>query len=590
VRIEPREAKGKRSRRIAAILILTPSLLLMAAGIVWRVAGRTVTRLPGRLRTIQLTTGAGLEHSPSFSADGNQVAYASDRTGSFEIYVRPAIAGGREVRITDDGGQNVHPRYSPDGRQIVYYSARRGAIMIVPALGGFAREVSSFGSEPSFSPDGKWVAFRSGGYVSLGTPELKPPARSRLWIVPAGGGPPRQVTQSSPAGAHGRPSWSPDGKFLLFAAYDRMAELWMVGVDTGKAVRLPVMAGMHFEPVFAPDRSAVYYASGTSDFSFGVWRVRIGKPEPPLELVHTGKDVPVSLAVSPDGRKIIYTLVSMQSKLGSLPVDARGMTADPELIGNDTGLRTTFPAFSPDGNRVAYVVRRQGVESDVYVRDLDGGRAAQVTSSPAPDLLPNWMPDGKSLLYAAGNARGFTLRVVELDTGKERVALDEPMVKIGTRLSPDGKRVVFHRAEQGKPEAWIVELATGKAMKLAEGIEYPCWSRDGKWIAAERRVGESAQLVLVPASGGSVQSLVSHAGQNWPYSFSPDSRRIAFASQRDGVWNLYWVDRVTGKEQQLTANRLVRSYLRYPEWSPKGDRIVHEYAEARGNLFVVELR
>jgi Tol biopolymer transport system component len=200
------------------------------------------------------------------------------------------------------------------------------------------------------------------------------------------------------------------------------------------------------------------------------------------------------------------------------------------------------------------------------------------------------MPDGKSLLYAAGNARGFTLRVVELDTGKERVALDEPMVKIGTRLSPDGKRVVFHRAEQGKPEAWIVELATGKAMKLAEGIEYPCWSRDGKWIAAERRVGESAQLVLVPASGGPVQSLVSHAGQNWPYSFSPDSRRIAFASQRDGVWNLYWVDRVTGKEQQLTANRLVRSYLRYPEWSPKGDRIVHEYAEARGNLFVVELR
>ncbi|HWW76475.1 MAG TPA: hypothetical protein VNZ44_13845, partial [Pyrinomonadaceae bacterium] len=65
---------------------------------------------------------------------------------------------------------------------------------------------------------------------------------------------------------------------------------------------------------------------------------------------------------------------------------------------------------------------------------------------------------------------------------------------------------------------------------------------------------------------------------------------IAFAGYRDGVWNLYRVSRKTGEQQQLTHFNKTNGYVRYPAWSPIGDRIVFEHAEATGNVWLVELK
>jgi Tol biopolymer transport system component len=58
---------------------------------------------------------------------------------------------------------------------------------------------------------------------------------------------------------------------------------------------------------------------------------------------------------------------------------------------------------------------------------------------------------------------------------------------------------------------------------------------------------------------------------------------------RDGVWNIWWVSRSTREEKKLTALTSFRSIVRYPAWSPRGDRIVYEFAEAKGNIYVAEL-
>jgi len=172
-------AEVRKNRRVAALLIVLPAALLMIGGLLWRGSGRrVVTRLPGSLRTLQLTTSTGLDHSPSFSPDGSNIVYASDRSGGFEIYVRGVAPGSREVQLTKDGGQNIQPAFSPDGKEIAYYSARQGSIHVVPSLGGFARMVSEFGCEPAWSPDGEWIAFRSGGFLSLSAPERRSPGSS----------------------------------------------------------------------------------------------------------------------------------------------------------------------------------------------------------------------------------------------------------------------------------------------------------------------------------------------------------------------------------------------------------------------------
>jgi len=112
------------------------------------------------IRTRQVTTWSGLDVFPALSPDGNSVAFSSDRTGSFEIYVRSLAAGGRDVPLTSDGQDNLDPAWSPDGNFIAYYSRNRGGIWVMPALGGAPRQVSDFGSRPAWSRDAQWIAFQ----------------------------------------------------------------------------------------------------------------------------------------------------------------------------------------------------------------------------------------------------------------------------------------------------------------------------------------------------------------------------------------------------------------------------------------------
>ena len=78
-------------------------------------------------------------------------------------------------------------------------------------------------------------------------------------------------------------------------------------------------------------------------------------------------------------------------------------------------------------------------------------------------------------------------------------------------------------------------------------------------------------------------------GQSWPYSWSPDGDKIAFAGSRNGYWNVRWVSRSSKEQKQLTNYGKLNSFVRYPAWSPKGDRIVFEYGETAGNIWEIDL-
>ena len=93
----------------------------------------------------------------------------------------------------------------------------------------------------------------------------------------------------------------------------------------------------------------------------------------------------------------------------------------------------------------------------------------------------------------------------------------------------------------------------------------------------------------MPAAGGDYTQLTTEAGQSWPWSWAPDNDTIVFAGSREGVWNLWQVSRTTKIQKKLTDYTSLRTYVRYPAWSPKGDRIVYEFNETKGNIYVAEL-
>ncbi|HEV8267482.1 MAG TPA: protein kinase, partial [Thermoanaerobaculia bacterium] len=243
-------------------LLLGAGLLVLALFAAIFASRRRPAALPfDRPNPVQLTTSAGLDVFPSFSPDGESIAYSSDEAGGFSLFVKQLAPGGRSIALTPGEDRSVQPSWSPDGARIAYHSDTKGGIWIIPALGGTAKQLVDYGAEPSFSPDGKDVAFTSDSQVPLGPSAIAAHPPATLFAVPADGGVPRRLTRpGEPPGGHGAPVYTPDGKSVVFtASTNQISEIWSVEIATGKLTRL-VSGVIAYDPVVTSDGRSILYA------------------------------------------------------------------------------------------------------------------------------------------------------------------------------------------------------------------------------------------------------------------------------------------------------------------------------------------
>lgn len=545
------------------------------------------------LRPVQLTSSSGLDLFPSFSPDGTSIAYASDRGGRFEIFVKQLATGGREIQVTNDGGQNLQPKWSPDGRTLAYVSKEKGGIWLIPALGGVPRRLTEIGSHPAWSADGTLIAFQTDPITDLSAGAFPAIPPSTIQVVPAAGGEARALTKPGrPRGGHGQPAFAPDGRSLLFVTYVRPgSELWSVGVDGGEPRLVTNLQYSYFDPVFSPDGKTVYYCSVQKGSSAGIglslWKRPTGAAvdENPVELLNLGYLNMKQLAISRDGKKLAFAALTMSSNLWSVSTEG----GEPTPVTTGTG-RNSRPAFSKDGHFLAFASWRTGTNGDVYVSDADGRNPRQLTTSPAQEDYPSFFPDMKRIGYISvrGGTQSFWVQPAE--GGPEKMVAD-----LGDgdspRLSPDGTKIAFTAKRGNAPNVWVVKLDGSAPAPLTSDQEFmgfPCWSPDGDLLALEVKRGEDIHIATIPASGGPVTLLTERAGLSWPYSFSPDGERVAFSGLRDGFWNIYTVSRSTKRETKLTRYTRPNVYVRYPAFHPDGRRLVYELAETNGNVWVIE--
>ena len=246
-----------------------------------------------------LISSTQVENSPQFSPDGKKVAFASTRTGSYEIWTCDSD-GGNTQRLTFFGGPLTGtPRWSPDGRQIAFDSRPGGYsdIFLISSAGGSPRCLTPGTSDaddivPSWSRDGRWIYFtsdRSG--------------QSQIWKMPAGGGPAAQVTQGSAFEA----KESADGNTIYFSRQDPIG-IWKIPVEGGNETL--VFQEKMLVRSWVLENEGIYFAAETNPhgtcikyFSFSTRAVT---------QVAALERAPVrsypALAISPDGLRLLCAL------------------------------------------------------------------------------------------------------------------------------------------------------------------------------------------------------------------------------------------------------------------------------------------
>ena len=192
----------------------------------------------------RLTFDGGAALSPAISPDGNLIAYASDRDGSFSLYLRQ-FGARQSIRLTGPESKDWYPCFSPDGLKIVYRSEREGGGLYVrDALagpGGAERKLVDGGEMPSVSPDGTTIAYLVSAAMT---------GSARLFVVSAGGGAPRPlqadlVADDPGGGRPPAPLWSPDGTGILFRGMrvgdPKTRGWWVAPVGGGEAAAIEGM-------------------------------------------------------------------------------------------------------------------------------------------------------------------------------------------------------------------------------------------------------------------------------------------------------------------------------------------------------------
>ena len=246
-------------------------------------------------------------------------------------------------------------------------------------------------------------------------------------------------------------------------------------------------------------------------------------------------------SLSPDGKSLVY---ARDGDIYSQRVGGK----NPLNLTKDSPADDTHPAFSPDGERIAFRSERDG--GGIFVMGATGEAVKRVTNF---GFNPAWSPSGKEIVCALEGVRDPSGRIA----------------------SPS--------------QLWVVDVATGEKRLISKGdAVQPHWSPHGLRIAYwGTQKGGQRDILTIPAGGGNPVPVTDDAALDWNPVWSPDGKRIYFASDRAGTMNLWRVPveetsgKVLGAPEPVTTPS---AYSAHVSFSRDGRRFAYVQSVIRDNL------
>ncbi len=372
---------------------------------------------------------------------------------------------------------------------------------------------------------------------------------------------------------------------------------------------LTAYPGSEWAAAFSPDGREIAFAwDGVRQDNYDIYLKTHGSDS--LTRLTTDSEPDLSPAWSPEGRRIAFLRDLGQGRVAIMIVPAAGGFAV-KIAETDAPLLPHYRnlAFTPDGNwlittaSVGDAAGQNGGGEGLFLYSAENGVRRPLTLPPAgysADTNPALSPDGRSLAFLRGtDLATLDLYVLRLNpnwsaSGEPRRLTSWNRFALSPAWTADGREIIMASGEYFSTRLWRVPVfGSGQASIIAsagDGVMLPALSQDGRLAFTQRRRNVSIWTLDLTASSQAGSRL-----RRWPASssridthprFSPDGKRVAFASTRTGTYQIWVANTDGGGAFQLTS--ITATLVGMPSWSPDGSTILfHALNEGRFELYAI---